>query len=343
MRALVVSSPGVMAVETLPDPSPGPGDVVIDVAACGVCGTDLHVLDGAYPVTRFPIVPGHEFSGVVVARGRDVISVDVGAFVAVDPVVACGHCSRCREGWTNLCENWRGYGVALDGGFADFAVVRADRALPVSPAIPRDWAPLIEPLSCAIHALDRMGEVRVGESVLVIGSGPTGLMLTSLLGRSGGLVDTVERVPERRALATTFGARRTAADAEELEQPGGWDLVVEATGSTSGVETALRVVRRAGRVHIFGVAHPDALAHFSPYQFFDRELTMTGSQSLRLTFGRAAEVMATGFLDGGALITDTVPLEDVATAFDNVRHGRGLKTQVAPGRRMPLLQGGETT
>jgi threonine dehydrogenase-like Zn-dependent dehydrogenase len=85
-------------------------------------------------------------------------------------------------------------------------------------------------------------------------------------------------------------------------------------------------------VHIFGVAHPGARAQFSPYQFFDRELTMTGSQSLRLTFGRAMQVMAAGFLDGGALITDTVPLEDVATAFDNVRHGRGLKTQVTPAR-----------
>jgi 2-desacetyl-2-hydroxyethyl bacteriochlorophyllide A dehydrogenase len=332
MRALVVCEPGSMSVETVPDPSPGPGDVVVEVHSCGVCGTDLHVLDGAYPVTRFPIVPGHEFAGTVVARGKDVTSVEVGAFVAVDPVVACGHCLRCREGWTNLCENWRGHGVALDGGFAEFAVVRADRAQLVDPAIPREWAPLIEPLSCAIHALDRMGEVRPGQSVLIIGSGPTGLMLTSLLSRSGGIVDSVERVPERRDLAPAFGARRTAADVGELDQPGGWDLVVEATGSTSGVETALSVVRPAGRVHIFGVAHPDARAQFSPYEFFDRELTMTGSQSLRLTFGRAMQVMAAGFLDGSALITDTVSLEDVATAFENVRHGRGLKTQVTRAR-----------
>lgn len=332
MRALLVAQPGSMSVETVPDPAPGPGDVVVAVDACGVCGTDLHVLHGDYPVTRYPIVPGHEFGGTVVARGRDVHSIEIGTFVAVDPVVACGYCLRCREGWTNLCENWRGYGVALNGGFADFVAVRADRAQPVDDAMPRRWAGLIEPLSCVIHALDRLGEVRVGESVLVIGSGPTGLMLTSLLSRSGGIVDAVERVPARRAMATSFGAARSAGSTDELDQPGGWGLVVEATGSVAGVETALRVVRRAGRVHIFGVARPDARAQFSPYEFFDRELTMTGSQSLRLTFGRAVKVMSAGYLDCDALITATVPLEDAQTAFDNVHNGWGLKTQVTPVR-----------
>src|SRR6266566_2578411 len=330
MRALLVTEPGSMSIETVPDPSPGPADVVVAVDACGVCGTDLHVRNGDYPVTRYPIVPGHEFAGTVVARGRDVRAIDVGAFVAVDPVVACGYCLRCREGWTNLCENWQGYGVALDGGFADFAVVRADRAQLVDDALPRRWAGLIEPLSCVIHALDRLGEVRVGESALVIGSGPAGLMLVSLLSRSGCVVDTVERVPERRTLATAFGAARSAGTADELAQPGGWDVVIEASGSESGVETALKVVRRAGRIHIFGVAPPAARAQFSPYEFFDRELTMTGSQSLRLTFGRAVTVMSAGFLDCDALITATVPLEDAATAFDNVRMGRGLKSQVTP-------------
>jgi 2-desacetyl-2-hydroxyethyl bacteriochlorophyllide A dehydrogenase len=325
MRALLVTEPGSMSVDTLPDPTPGPGDVVIQLDACGVCGTDLHVLDGDYPVTRFPIVPGHEFAGTVVARGGDVSSVEIGAFVAVDAVVACGYCLRCREGWTNLCEHWRGYGVALNGGFAEYAAVRADRAQPVDDALPRRWAGLIEPLSCANHALDRMGEVRIGESVLVIGSGPTGLMLTSLLSRIGGIVDTIERVPERRAFAAGFGATRSAASAEELDEPDGWDLVVEATGSVSGVETALKVVRRAGRVHIFGVAHPGARAQFSPYDFFDRELTMTGSQSLRLTFGRAVKLMAAGFLNCDALITATLPLEDVATAFENGATAEGSR------------------
>lgn len=336
MRALLVTEPGSMSVETLPDPAPGPGDVVVAVDACGVCGTDLHVRDGDYPVTRYPIVPGHELAGTVVARGKDVRAIEIGAFVAVDPVVACGYCMPCRAGWTNLCENWRGYGVALNGGFADLAVVRADRAQVVGDELPRRWAGLIEPLSCVLHALDRLGGVRVGESVLVIGSGPTGLMLTALLSRSGAVVDAVERVPERRALATAFGAARSASSADELEQAGGWDVVVEATGSVTGVETALKVVRRAGRVHIFGVAPPSARAQFSPYEFFDRELTMTGSQSLRLTFGRALQVMSAGFLDCNALITDTVPLEDAVVAFDNVRYGRGLKTQVTPTNAAPV-------
>jgi 2-desacetyl-2-hydroxyethyl bacteriochlorophyllide A dehydrogenase len=319
-----------MSVESVPDPTPGPSDVVVQVDACGVCGTDLHVLGGDYPTTQYPIVPGHEFAGTVVAVGRDVTSVREGAFVAVDPVVACGHCVRCREGWTNLCENWRGYGVALDGGFAEFARVRADRALVVDRRLNPRWAGLIEPLSCALHALDRLGPIAPAQSVLVIGAGPTGLMLAGLLSRSGGLVDVVERVADRRTVAKRFGARRVAADVTEHQQPDGWDVVVEATGSVGGMETALASVRRAGRIHVFGVASPDVRVAFSPYEFFDRELTMTGSQSLRLTFGRAAAVLAEGFVDGDALITDSLPLSRVTEAFDNVASGRGLKTQVLP-------------
>jgi 2-desacetyl-2-hydroxyethyl bacteriochlorophyllide A dehydrogenase len=330
MRAAVVHSPGVVSVDEVPDPTPGAEEIVVRVDACGVCGTDLHIVDGEYPAAQLPITPGHEFAGTVVARGANVGSIAEGTFVAVDPVVPCGHCAECRAGWSNLCRNWRGYGVTMPGAFAEYVAVRAVDAQPLAPSIPRHWATLVEPLSCVLHAMDRMGPVRPGESVLVIGAGPTGLMLAQMLARTGGIVDVVERVPQRRERALGFGAGRIAADVDDLDQPEGWHLVVEASGSVGGFERGLRAVRRTGRFHVFGVAHPDAVAKLSPYQIFERELTITGSQSLRQTFGRASEVLAAGLLDGDAFVTDRIPLDDLATALERVRSGVGLKTQIVP-------------
>ena len=330
MRALVVSGPGSAQVETVDDPTPGRHDVIVAVDSCGVCGTDLHIVDGDYPAASLPVIPGHEIAGTVVAVGAEVRPDLDGQFVVVDPVVACGYCSDCRDGRTNLCRNWQGYGVTRPGGFAEYIRIRAVDAEAVPPSVPRAWASLVEPLSCVLHALDRLGSVRPGDSVLVIGAGPTGLMITQFLTAAGALVDVVERVPDRRERATSFGARRSAAGAHELDQEDGWSVVIEATGSVGGFESGLAAVRRAGRFHVFGVASPDARASVSPYDIFARELTITGSQSLQHTLQRAARVLAGGVLDGDAFITERVALSRAEHALASVRRGAGIKTQIVP-------------
>ena len=328
MRAAIADGTGTLSLTTVDDPTPGPMDVIVQVDSCGVCGTDLHIIDGHYPAARLPIVPGHEIAGTVVAHGRDVHHLQEGAFVVVDPVAECGHCLQCRSGRTNLCTNWNGYGVTLPGGFADYVRVRAVDAQPLPPAVPRKWATLIEPLSCVLHALDRIGPIHPGDTALVLGAGPTGLILSQLLTASGARVDVVDRNPERHSRAGHFGAHRTADDIANLEQPGGWNLVVEATGSVGGFHAGLNAVRSAGRFHVFGVSSPDATAQVSPYDIFAKELTITGSQSLQHTFGRAAQALAAGVLDGEALVTARVPLLDVDKAIDLVRRGEGIKTQL---------------
>ena len=250
----------------------------------------------------YPLIPGHEIGGTVVAIGSEVSRDLEGHFVVVDPVVACGYCSDCRAGQTNLCRNWEGYGVTLPGGFADYIRIRAVDAEVVPSSVPRHWATLAEPLSCVLHALDRLGSVGPGDSVLVIGAGPTGLMLCQLLTAAGAIVDVVERAEGRRHRALNFRARRVGAVTVELEQSEGWDVVIEASGSVSGFESGLAAVRRAGRFHVFGVSGPDARATVSPYDIFARELTITGSQSLQRTLHRAMRLLSEGLLDGRKLL-----------------------------------------
>jgi 2-desacetyl-2-hydroxyethyl bacteriochlorophyllide A dehydrogenase len=330
MRAVVVTGPGEVSVENVEEPTPGPGDVIVEVDSCGVCGTDLHIVAGEYPAATLPLIPGHEIAGTIVAAGSQVAQPVEGSFVVVDPVVACGHCSDCRAGQSNLCRNWQGYGVTLPGGFAQYVCIRAVDAEPVPASVPHRWATLVEPLSCVLHAMDRMGPVRPGDSVLVIGAGPTGLMISQLLSTAGASVDVVERVEDRKLRALKFGARRVGADVAELHQPEGWHVVIEATGSVGGFEAGLTAVRRAGRFHVFGASAPDARAAVSPYDIFARELTISGSQSLQHTLHRAVRVLAEGLLDGDAFITGRFALTEVNRALDKVRRGEGVKTQLVP-------------
>ena len=330
MRAIVVSGAGQFGVESVADPTPGPDDVIVAVDSCGVCGTDLHIMAGDYPAATLPVIPGHEMAGTIVSTGAQVPKAMEGRFVAVDPVVACGYCSDCRAGHPNLCRNWQGYGVTLPGGFADYVRVRAVDVEALPPSIPHHWATLVEPLSCVLHAMDRMGPVQPGDSVLVIGAGPTGLMISQLLTAAGASVDVVERVEDRKLRALNFGARRVGADVADLDQPDGWHVVIEATGSVGGFEAGMRAVRRAGRFHVFGVSGPDSLATVSPYDIFARELTISGSQSLQHTLHRAVGVLAAGLLDGDAFVTNRVDIADAARAFDLVRRGEGLKPNWSP-------------
>ena len=220
--------------------------------------------------------------------------------------------------------------MTLPGGFAQYIRVRASDAEPVPHSVPHRWATLVEPLSCVLHAMDRMGPVHPGDSVLVIGAGPTGLMISNLLSTAGASVDVVERVEDRKLRATRFGARRVGADIAELDQPEGWHVVIEATGSVGGFEAGLTAVRRAGRFHVFGVSAPNAVAAVSPYDIFARELTISGSQSLQHTLHRAVRVLTAGLLDGDAFITDRIPLTEVTRALEVVRRGEGIKTQLIP-------------
>jgi 2-desacetyl-2-hydroxyethyl bacteriochlorophyllide A dehydrogenase len=329
VKAVVIEEPGKIAVSKLADPTPGPNEAVIDVEACGICGTDIHVLEGELPMTPYPIVPGHEFCGEVVAVGADVRNIRTGDFVAVDPSLFCGHCRFCRLGRFNLCENWNATGVTRNGASAEFVLVPAANAFPLPAETPKRWGTLVEPLSCAVHGFDQIIP-RLASSYLIYGAGTMGLLLAQLARHAGaGVVEMVDKNPGRFELAKRLAADRVSASADELDRPAGWDVVIDATGVVPAIEDGLRRVDRGGTFLMFGVAADDAMARFSPFRVYNDEIRIIGSMAVLHSFERALELLVRGVIDCEAMITHRFPLDEYATAIETFRQGGGLKVQIA--------------
>ena len=329
MRAAVITESHEVAMVTVDDPAPGPREVVVDVAACGMCGTDLHILQGEFAPT-LPIVPGHEFAGVVVATGADVREITEGERVAVDPSLYCHECHYCRLGHDNLCERWNAIGVSRPGGAADFAVAPVANCVPLPDHVRLEDAALIEPLSCAVRGYDVLRS-QLGAHILIYGSGTMGLMMLELAKRTGAAtVDVVDLNPDRLATAVALGCSRTATSADALDQPRGWELVIDATGAGPAIQDGLARVSPGGTFLQFGVAAYDARATIEPYRIYNKEITITGSMAVLHSYERAAELFAGGVLDPDVFISDRIPLEDYAGALDRFKRGIGRKIQVIP-------------
>ncbi|MEU1667519.1 zinc-dependent alcohol dehydrogenase family protein [Streptomyces sparsogenes] len=329
MRAAVIEAPGKVTVTTVPDPAPGPREVVVDVAACGLCGTDLHILQGEFAPT-LPIVPGHEFAGEVVGVGSEVTEVAVGDKVAVDPSLHCHECRYCRIGRGNLCDRWNAIGVSVPGGAAEFAVAPVANCVRLPEHVDVADAALIEPLSCAVRGYDVLGS-RLGNEVLIYGSGTMGLMMLELAKRTGAAsVDVLDVNPERLATAQLLGCSRAAASADELDQPRGWDVVIDATGNQAAIQDGLGRVAKAGTFLQFGVSDYATKAVIEPYKIYNQEITITGSMAVLHSYERAAELFATGVLDPKVFISDRLPLEQYPQALERFRSGVGRKIVVEP-------------
>jgi 2-desacetyl-2-hydroxyethyl bacteriochlorophyllide A dehydrogenase len=332
VKAVVIEEPNEVVVKEVADPTPRPDEAVVKVEACGICGTDIHVIRGEFAPTRYPIIPGHEFCGEVVGVGKEVRNLKVGDFVAVDPSLYDGSCRQCRAGHFNLCENWNGIGVGrTNGACAELVAVPAANAFPLPGGIPRNWGALVEPLACAVHGLD-MVDARVAGDWLIYGAGTMGLLLAQLAKDAGaGKLDMVETNPNRHALAKKLAAERIATSADELEMPHGWDVVIDATGAVPAIEDGLRRVAKGGTFLMFGVAKDDAVAKFSPFRVYNDEIKIVGSMAVLHSFERALALFAKGVIDSEAMITNRFGLDDYQMAVDAFLAGSGLKVQVAPG------------
>ncbi|MER6051552.1 zinc-dependent alcohol dehydrogenase family protein [Streptomyces sp. NPDC001793] len=331
MRALVVTAPGSRgtAVTELPDPRPEPDEVVVRVTSCGLCGTDLHILGGELPVVRYPLVPGHELTGEIVAVGGAVRDRAVGERVAVDPNMPCGACHYCRIGRGNLCEDYTAIGVTRAGGFAELVAVPA-RCCHVLPAhLSEAAAGLVEPLSCAVHGLDRLPR-RPGEHYLIYGAGTMGLMMAALVRTAGAAsVSVVDLNEERLAFARSFGVDAAVTDADALDRAPGFEVVIDATGAVAAIEDGLGRVRRGGTFLQFGVADPKRAASFSPYRVYSQEIDIIGSMAVHNSFQPAIDLLAAG-LDLDPLVSDVHGLDDFDEAVARFRAGAGRKIHIAP-------------
>lgn len=342
MRALRLRSPSSIAVEAIGDPVPTPKEVVLRVDACGLCGTDRHIVQGEYPAL-LPLTPGHEFAGTVVAvsppSGNGLPShaplaalgpanaLQVGDRVAVDPNIACGACAVCRRGDPCLCPRRVALGVDRDGGFAEYVLVPIEQAYVLPDHVPASWGALCEPLACCLHGLD-LAPIRPGDSVVILGGGVVGQLMVQLARLSGATTTVLcTRQAGRRRLAETLGATTTidplsvdpiaALTAPNGLLPGGADVVLECAGTVETFEQATMLARRGGTVLVFGVSPQGQTARINPFEIFARELRIVGSFLNPHSHGRAVALVASGVLHLDALITHRVTLDEVPALLTN--------------------------
>jgi 2-desacetyl-2-hydroxyethyl bacteriochlorophyllide A dehydrogenase len=329
VKAALITGVGSVEVTTVDDPRCGPREVVVDVAACGLCGTDLHILQGEFAPT-LPVVPGHEFAGTIVEIGSRVNELKVGDRVAVDPSLYCHECRMCRNGKNNLCERWAAIGVTTAGGAAEFAVAPVANCVKLPDHVRTEDAALIEPLSCAVRGYDVLRN-QMASRVLIYGSGTMGLMMLQLGKLTGASsIEVVDLNAERLKTAVQLGVTATAASADELDRPQGWDVVIDATGNEKAIQDGLGRVAKGGTFLQFGVSDYSARVTIEPYKIYNQEITITGSMAVLHSFERAADLFATGVLDPEVFISDRLPLEDYAGALDQFKAGKGRKIQVLP-------------
>jgi 2-desacetyl-2-hydroxyethyl bacteriochlorophyllide A dehydrogenase len=333
MQAIVFPAAERMALERVPDPTPAADEVVVRVARCGICGTDVHIYRNEY-MSSFPVIPGHEFGGTVVEVGRDVTDVQVGDRVAVDPNLYCGHCDYCRNEQANHCRNWQGIGITRPGAFAEYVAAPARACYKLPADMTDQQAAFIEPLACVVHACKRL-RIMPGEQALILGAGPMGLLLLQALRHSSASrVVMVEKQPDRIALADRLGAAATVAvgpdqDAALAElAPDGFGVVVDATGIPAVIEGAFRYLRPRGQYLQFGVAPMHATVTMRPYDIFRNDWQIIGSFALCYTFLPAIAWLSAGVVDVSELVSHQVGPQQFAEAFDAFARGQTLKVHV---------------
>jgi threonine dehydrogenase-like Zn-dependent dehydrogenase len=284
----------------------------VQVASTGLCHTDLDILHGRY-LGDYPVVPGHEIAGVVVAKGEDVVDVPIGARVAIDPLIPCGHCAACLASRPSLCVELKAYGATSNGGFAPFVAVSARNAHSIGD-LPFHIAALAEPLACVMHGVDRV-RAAVGSHALVFGAGPIGLMMMMGLQARGvagvTMVDLeMNRLERARALGAADVTDGRNLKPEDLADR--YDIVVDCTGSVSVCEGLPGFARDGATLLFFGVCPPGAKAGFSPYEIFRRELILIGSHSLSDNLPDALNVLAKLGARAEALVSHRLPLRAIA-------------------------------
>ncbi len=340
MPAAVYRGPGEVVVEERPVPRPAPGEVLVEVDHCGICGSDIHMLLEGWG-DKPGLVAGHEFSGTIVALGEGVEGWGVGETIVGGTSPKCGRCRRCLEGKPSQCENRQGSVVdGHDGAFARYVLVGAAALLRLPPGLGSRQAALAEPLAVALHGITRSGAAP-GDSVMVIGAGPIGALSVAALAALGiGPITVVEPAERRKGLARALGAD-LVLDPADLEKFPPWEperisehaahVVLECSGRKAAMETGFHQLKRGGTLALVGagIEHPA----FDPNRFILNELHVVGSFVYdRDGFGRALELLASdGFPTDLLIEADDVPLDRLSEALVDLAEGRYAgKVMVVP-------------
>jgi 2-desacetyl-2-hydroxyethyl bacteriochlorophyllide A dehydrogenase len=327
MKAFFINNPMNSEVRNTKIPEPREDEILLKVMAAGVCGTDVHIFKGEY-YGGYPRIPGHEFSGIVEAVGKKVLKFRAGQHVSADPNIFCEDCDACKENRQNFCQDMHAVGVTRHGAFAQYLTVPERCVFDIS-GISFTAGALIEPLACVVYGQEKI-RIPLGASVLIFGAGPIGLMHTQLSRMNGAAnVTVVDLFEDKLVLAKKLGADHVFT-AKEFDEHGGsnaYEVVIDCTGVPKVVENAVKYIKDAGTMLIFGVCPNNSVIKINPYEIFKRELTIVSTFALKKTFGKALALAKSRKIELESLVDNKLLLDDAPAFFEKITLGNtGLKT-----------------
>lgn len=339
MKGAVFYGKHDLRVEEHEKPKLGPKDVLIQVKACGVCGTDVHIYEGdkgAAEVTP-PTILGHEFSGVITEVGSEVEEYKAGDRVCVDPNCYCGMCEPCRSGEVHYCEHMVGYGTTVNGGFAQYCAVNERQVYKLGENTTFEQGAMAEPAACCLHGIDMCG-IRPGHQVVVIGGGMIGLLMMQLAKLAGAAkIALLEPVESKRRAARGLGADicidPVREDVKDKLAGAGmtWiNTVIECVGHPSTIEQAIEIAGNRAVVMMFGLTKPDETISVKPFQIFQKELELKASFINPYTQKRALDLIDSGRLDVSSMVCEVCGLDRLSDILGNPELRKNGKYIISP-------------
>lgn len=333
MKAFVINGPHNAAVTEVPMPEPKAGEVLVKVERAGICGTDFHIYKGEY-IAQYPIIPGHEFSGVIAAVGSQVSDFQPGDRVTAEPNIACGQCVYCLSKRHNHCKHWRAVGVTQHGAMAEYVVVPQQCLFKIPDNMSFATAAFIEPMACIVHGMNQLSP-NIGDRALLFGAGAMGQQLIQALVHSGvSELIVVDVAPEKLKLAEKHGATTTLLS-QEVENffaqdayQDGVEIVIDSTGVPSVIENAFRYLGYKGTYLQFGVTAQQATITIHPFQIFQKDWKIVGSMATNLTFQAALQWVGNGRIMLEPLVSRTISLEQLPQLLAQGPDKNDLKIQV---------------
>jgi 2-desacetyl-2-hydroxyethyl bacteriochlorophyllide A dehydrogenase len=318
IKAVRIKGPNQIKLVTVKLPRLRSFEVLVKVMASGICGTDIHIYRGDY-FAKYPIIPGHEFSGIVEKVGSEVSRIETGDQVSVEPNISCDNCFNCLNNRQNFCENWEAIGVTRNGGMSQYVIV-PEKAVFLINHIPFEQAAFMEPLSCVLHGLEKVN-IHPSARVIIFGAGPIGILFLQLVQLQGAAsVSVVEKRSARAKLAEQYGADHIYYKFNELENDK-FDIVIDATGVISLMEGSVDLVRSGGRILLFGVPSAGKKLKFEGIKLFQKGITIVSSfTSVRNSY-QAIALLNTGKIDVSGLISHRLPLSEVKRGINLIEKG----------------------
>ena len=320
MKAFILKEPEKLEPVDIEPVEPGDNEVQIKTMACGICGTDFHAYHGKHLAVKYPVIPGHELSGIVTKTGSNVKSFHSGDHVVVDPNITCGHCDYCKEGKENFCENMRRVGINYPGGYGEYVTVPEKAVYSVPENMDFRHAAMTEPVACIVHAFETT-DVHLGGSAIILGTGFIGLAFLQILKGMGYYpIHIMGRNPVRNKLAAKYGADALYTSTDEIMNSrliGRASLVIEATGDDNVLSRTVDMVSPSGKIFAFAVYPPGENVSINANKIYSKEISIFGDFINPYTMKKAINMISSGLIDCDGMEDYIIGLNDISSLFES--------------------------